>query len=42
MITNPPLQEILQGILHTENESKQNQEKTGSIKPQKKRELIRE
>jgi hypothetical protein len=24
---------ILQGILHTENESKQNHERTGSIKP---------
>jgi hypothetical protein len=28
--TKPPLQQILQGILHTENESKQNHERTGS------------
>jgi hypothetical protein len=45
MSTKPPLQKILQGILHTENESKQNQnhERTGSTKPQeKKRQGIRE
>jgi hypothetical protein len=36
MTTKPPLQKILQGILHTKNESKQNQERTGSMKPQKK------
>jgi hypothetical protein len=36
MTTKPPLQKILQGILHTEDESKQNNERTGSIKPQKK------
>jgi hypothetical protein len=35
--TKPPLQKILQGILHTENESKQNHERTGSIKPQEKK-----
>jgi hypothetical protein len=29
----PPLQKILQGILHTENESKQNHEIAGSTKP---------
>jgi hypothetical protein len=34
MTTKPPLQKILQGILHTEDESKQNHERTGSIKPQ--------
>jgi hypothetical protein len=33
MITKPPLQKILQGTLQTENESKQNHEKIGSIKP---------
>jgi hypothetical protein len=33
MTTKPPLQKILQGILHTENESKQNHESTGSTKP---------
>jgi hypothetical protein len=32
--TKPPLQKILQGILHRENESKQNHERTGSTKPQ--------
>jgi hypothetical protein len=37
MTTKPLLQKILQGILHTENESKQNHERAGSIKPQKKR-----
>jgi hypothetical protein len=43
MTTKPPLQKILQGILHTENESKQNHERTGSTKPQKKkRQGIRE
>jgi hypothetical protein len=43
MTTKPPLQKILQGILHTENESKQNHEKTSNIKPQqKKRQGIRE
>jgi hypothetical protein len=37
MITNPPLQKILQGILHTESESKQNHERTGSTKSQEKK-----
>jgi hypothetical protein len=32
MTTKPPLQKILQGILHTENESKQNHERTASTK----------
>jgi hypothetical protein len=41
MTTKPSLQKNLQGILHTEVESKQNQERTGSIKPQeKKRQVI--
>jgi hypothetical protein len=35
MTTKPPLQKILQGILHTENDSKQNHERTGSTKPHK-------
>jgi hypothetical protein len=35
--TKPPLQKILQGNLHTEDESKQNHKRTGSIKPQKKK-----
>jgi hypothetical protein len=43
MTTNPPLQKSLQRILHTENESKQNHERTGSTKPQeKKRKEIRD
>jgi hypothetical protein len=43
LTTRPPLQKILQGILHTENESKQNHERTGITKPQeKKRQGIRE
>jgi hypothetical protein len=29
MTTKPPLQKILQGILHTENESKQNHDRAG-------------
>jgi hypothetical protein len=43
MTTKPPLQKILQGIWHTEHESKENHERTGIIKPQeKKRQVIRE
>jgi hypothetical protein len=43
MITKPPLKKILQEILHTEDESKQNHERTGNIKPQEKeRQAIRE
>jgi hypothetical protein len=43
MTTKPPLQKILQGILHTEDESKQNHKRTGGIKPQeKKRQGVRE
>jgi hypothetical protein len=43
MTTKPPLQKILQGILHTKYESKQNHERTGSTKPQeKKRQGIRD
>jgi hypothetical protein len=42
MTTKPTLQKILEGILHAENESKQNHKRTGSIKPQeKKRQGIR-
>jgi hypothetical protein len=43
MTTKSPLQKIPQEILHTEDEIKQNNEKTGSIKPQEKeRQIIRE
>jgi hypothetical protein len=35
--TKPPLQKILQGILHTESETLLNHEKTGSTKPQEKK-----
>jgi hypothetical protein len=43
MTTNPPQQKILQGILHTERESKQNHERAGNTEPQeKKRQGIRE
>jgi hypothetical protein len=35
--TKPPLQRILQGILHTESETQLNHEKTGSTKPQEKK-----
>jgi hypothetical protein len=37
MTTKPPLQKILQGILHIENESKQNDERTDSTKTQEKK-----
>jgi hypothetical protein len=37
MSTKAQLQKILQGILHTENESKQNHERTGNNKPQRKK-----
>jgi Holliday junction resolvase RusA-like endonuclease len=37
MTTKPPIQNILQGILNKENQSKQNHEKTGSIKLQEKK-----
>jgi hypothetical protein len=43
MTTKSPLQNILQGIMHMENESKQNHERTSNTKPQeKKRREIRE
>jgi hypothetical protein len=42
MTNNPQLQKILQGILHKENESKQNDKSSGNIKPQeKKKQVIR-
>jgi hypothetical protein len=37
MTTKPPLQKILKGILPTEEESKQNHKRTGSIKLQEKK-----
>jgi hypothetical protein len=37
MTTKPPLQKILQGILHTKSESKQNHERAGITKPQEKK-----
>jgi hypothetical protein len=37
MTTNLPLQKILQGILHTENETKQNHERAGNTKQQEKK-----
>jgi hypothetical protein len=37
MTTKPPLQKILQGTLHTKNESKQNHERVGNTKPQEKK-----
>jgi hypothetical protein len=43
MSTKPPLQKILQGILHTESESKQNHERAGNTKQhEKKRQESRE
>jgi hypothetical protein len=40
--TKPPLQKILQGILHTESESQHNHERAGSTKLQKKKQESRE
>jgi hypothetical protein len=37
MTTKPPLQNILQRILQTVNESKQNHERSSNTKPQKKK-----
>jgi hypothetical protein len=37
MTSKPPLQNIFQGILHTESESKENHERTSSTKPQEKK-----
>jgi hypothetical protein len=37
MITKSPLEKILQVILHTENESKQNHKRIGIIKPEEKK-----
>jgi hypothetical protein len=37
MTTKPALQKILQGILHTESENKQNHERAGNAKPQEKK-----
>jgi hypothetical protein len=37
MTIKPSLQKIPQGILHSENESKQNHERTGNTKPQEKK-----
>jgi hypothetical protein len=37
MTTKPSLQKILQRILHTEDEGKQNHKRRGSIKPQEKK-----
>jgi hypothetical protein len=37
MTTKPPVQKILQEILQTENERKQNNERAGNIKPQEKK-----
>jgi hypothetical protein len=43
MTTKPPLQKILQGIVYTEDERKQNHKRMGSVKPQeKKRQVIGE
>jgi hypothetical protein len=43
MPTKPPLQKILNGIIHTEDENKHNHERMEVIKPQEKsRQVIRE
>jgi hypothetical protein len=42
MTTKPPLQKFLQGILHTEDESKQNHKWMINIKPHNKRQGITE
>jgi hypothetical protein len=40
MTTKPSLKKILQGILHTEDKSKQNHERMGHIKPQEKKKQV--
>jgi hypothetical protein len=42
MTIKPELQKILKGILHKEEESKHNHEKTGHIKPHESRQALRE
>jgi hypothetical protein len=42
MTIKPPLKNIPQGILYTENESKEKHEGTVTTKPQKDRQAIRE
>jgi hypothetical protein len=37
MISKPPLQKFLQGILHTESEMQHNHERAGNNKPQEKK-----
>jgi hypothetical protein len=37
MTTKPPLQKILQGILHKESEVQHNHERTGSTKPSRRK-----
>jgi hypothetical protein len=42
MATKPPLQKILKGILHKEDNKNHDHDRTGNIKPQEKnREVIR-
>jgi hypothetical protein len=40
MVTNPPLQKTVQGIMHTEDENKQNHKREGSIKMQEKKNTV--
>jgi hypothetical protein len=43
MTTKPPLQKVLKGIPHTEDENKHNHKGMGSIKPhEKNRQVLRE
>jgi hypothetical protein len=42
MTTKPRLQKLLQGILYTDNENKQNHERAGNTKPQEKRQESKE
>jgi hypothetical protein len=37
MTTKPPLQKVLQGILHTKNETQHHHERAGSVKLQEKK-----
>jgi hypothetical protein len=39
--TKPPLQKILQGILHTESETQHNHERAGSTKLQEKKKKVK-
>jgi hypothetical protein len=40
MTSKPPLQKIVKGTLHREDENKHNHKRTGNIKPQEKNRVV--